>query len=198
MPFILSLFVNNLDENRDPWISGVKIPGFEGTFTIFAPEPGLWVQLIAVSDVAYYTSLFDFYGDLKTQTRQKIPATELGSKLYRIACRYTLVLLTSYLLHSVQCSGRFNTYQRVWFLRWWCFLYFPLRIGIAAIRLSRSTFVISRSASSWFPMLKMLNCFTSASPSLDVAESVIASTRHLYYSRAFPYMETETSMTQRL
>ena len=51
--------------------------------------------------------------------------------------------------------------------------------------------MISRSASSKFPTLKMLSRITSVSPSLDVAVSDIASARHLY-SRAFPYVGTST------
>ena len=50
MSFLISLFDDKLADNRVPWISGVKIPSFEGVFTIFAPEPGPWLQLIAVSD----------------------------------------------------------------------------------------------------------------------------------------------------
>jgi hypothetical protein len=50
MSFLISLFDDKLADNRDPWISGVKIPSFQGAFAIFAPEPGPWVQLTAVGD----------------------------------------------------------------------------------------------------------------------------------------------------
>ena len=50
--------------------------------------------------VAYYTSLFDFFWDEKTKSREKISAKELGDKLYRIACHFLFVsCMTSYLLH---------------------------------------------------------------------------------------------------
>jgi hypothetical protein len=48
MSFLISLFDDKLTDNRDPWISGLKIPSFQGAFTIFAPEAGPWVQLTAV------------------------------------------------------------------------------------------------------------------------------------------------------
>ena len=50
--------------------------------------------------LAYYTSLFDFFWNDTTKSREKIPTRELGDKLYRIACHFLLVsFMTSFLLH---------------------------------------------------------------------------------------------------
>jgi hypothetical protein len=50
--------------------------------------------------VSYYTSVFDFLWDEKTNSREKVSAKELGDKVYRIACHFLLVsCMTSYLLH---------------------------------------------------------------------------------------------------
>lgn len=50
--------------------------------------------------MTYYTSLFDFFWDDKTKTREKISAKELGDKVYRIVCHFLLVsCMTSFLLH---------------------------------------------------------------------------------------------------
>jgi hypothetical protein len=50
--------------------------------------------------VAYYTSLFDFYWDPKTKSRERISAKQLAEKLYRITCHFFfLSLILSYLLH---------------------------------------------------------------------------------------------------
>jgi hypothetical protein len=49
---VFSLFeehYNGMDDAREPWISGLKIPGFQGSFSILAPLLGPWLQLGVVS-----------------------------------------------------------------------------------------------------------------------------------------------------
>jgi hypothetical protein len=52
MSFFVSLFEDKLVgvDNREPWISGLDIPGVEGSFTIFAPEALPWIQMAGVRD----------------------------------------------------------------------------------------------------------------------------------------------------
>ena len=50
LSLFLSLFDDKLVDNRDPWISGLHVPIIDGSFTVFAPEPGPWIQLAAVRD----------------------------------------------------------------------------------------------------------------------------------------------------
>ena len=48
MSLFVSLFDDKLVDNRDPWISGIHVPSIDGSFTLFAPELGPWIQLAAV------------------------------------------------------------------------------------------------------------------------------------------------------
>jgi hypothetical protein len=50
--------------------------------------------------VAYYTSLFDFYWNPETKSRQKISWNDLFGRVYRIKAHYVLAsLILSYMLH---------------------------------------------------------------------------------------------------
>mmetsp|Transcript_28540 Transcript_28540/g.47239 ORF Transcript_28540/g.47239 Transcript_28540/m.47239 type:complete len:419 (-) Transcript_28540:47-1303(-) len=49
MSFFVSLFEDKLADNREPWIRGLEIPGVvEGSFSVYAPEPGPWIQLAVI------------------------------------------------------------------------------------------------------------------------------------------------------
>ena len=58
MSFFVSLFEEKFVgvDNREPWISGLEIPGVEGSFTILAPEVGTWIQVASVRDF-YHRSI---------------------------------------------------------------------------------------------------------------------------------------------
>ena len=42
-------FSDNLVDDHRPVAATFQLPGLEGVYAIFPPHPGLWVQLIAVS-----------------------------------------------------------------------------------------------------------------------------------------------------
>ena len=48
MTTIISLFDDKLLDDRQPWIDGLKFPGIEGSFSVYAPKAEPWIQLIAV------------------------------------------------------------------------------------------------------------------------------------------------------
>jgi hypothetical protein len=48
MTTILSLFEDKLVDDRQPWIDGIRFPGIEGSFSVYAPKAEPWIQLIAV------------------------------------------------------------------------------------------------------------------------------------------------------
>lgn len=46
MDFFKSLFEDKLTvDTREPWLSGIEIPGVEGSFDVLAPRPDPWMQL---------------------------------------------------------------------------------------------------------------------------------------------------------
>jgi hypothetical protein len=53
MSFFVTIFKDKLADDREPWISGLEIPGVSGgSFDVYAPNPGPWIQLAAVRDDA--------------------------------------------------------------------------------------------------------------------------------------------------